>query len=144
MLTDGIQTLLQEAGESGCYFFCLVHVAERFLQKSIDVVELMNKGIEKGAVLYNKHDANDNDNFFIQNPELLLKLATGAKWTVRYESKDYKADVHEFVINRWERKATGKTYAHFDTSDFHPIAINHCNTILYGAIVSTRVCKIEL
>ena len=143
MLTNGIQTLLQEAGESGCYFFCLAHVAEKFLNAPIDVVDLMHKGIEKGAILYNEHDMNDNDNFFIQNPALLLYLATGAKWEVRYDKRDYRASVNEFVINRWERKATGKTWAHFDMSDFHPIAINHCNTILYGAIVSTRVCKVE-
>jgi hypothetical protein len=138
-MTDGIQTFLSEAGESGCYAICLVKVAEKYKKKELDLIKSLELGIEKRCILYNKKDRNDNDNFYVINPATFLFYLTGKHWNCRKENYPYTAKRGEYIIERWERNKTGVITGHFDMQDFHPI--ENSLTVQYGKIVSYRVLK---
>ena len=138
-MKDGIQTLLQEAGESGCYAICLVKVAEKFKKKEFDLMKSIQLGIDKKCILYNRNDRNDNDNFFVCNPATFLYYLTGVHWSCEKKDYPYTAKKGEFLIERWERNKTGVITGHFEMSDFHPI--ENSLTVKYGRLVSYRVLK---
>ena len=138
-MRNGIQTILKEAGEAGCYAICLINVAEEFLGKEIDASEGLLLGIDTGAVYYNFADTEDSDNFFVKNPSKFLEMMTNTTWDVRKEPATYAPRHNEFVVNRWERIKTGAVISHFDRENFHPL--KHSVTIERGYIASKRVCK---
>lgn len=140
ILDANCQIFMQEAGQSGCYAICLVEVASEFLGYNLPLYESLKIGTDKKDIYYNDKNANDPDNFFVQYPETFLFHLTGRHWRVTKENSDYRLQKNEWKINRWERKATGATYGHFDMENFHPIS--NSLTCKLGKIVSTRICKV--
>lgn len=140
-LENGIQTFLQEAGESGCYALCLIDVACEYLQTELNVIEALKLGVDKGCIYYNDVNPNDNDNFYVSNPATWLYYMTSKHWEVTKGPAFYKAKKNEFIINRWERRKTGSVIAHFDRETFHPLMDSQ--TVKYGEIASTRVCLVK-
>ena len=141
MMFNDIQTFLAEAGEAGCYALCLINVAEEFTGNSVNIVEALKSGIDKGCISYNWNDKNDNDNFYVNNPATFLYYLTGKHWTVEHVSADYvKKNEKQFLIERWERVKTGTTIGHFQRENFEPITDSL--TVKYGTIKSKRLCTV--
>jgi len=138
-LPNGIQDLLAEAGESACYALCLIDVAVEFSQKHIDVVSAIISGIERGYIHYDWDNREDEDNFFVIEPESFLRMLTGKQWTVTKQKFGYVARTGDYKINRWERTSTGKVIGHFQRDDFDPLA--NSVTVRRGHIVSYRICR---
>jgi len=137
-MKSGIQDMLAEAGEAACYALALGNVAEEYLRKELNACTILQTGIDIGAIYYNPKDKNDNDNFFVKNPALLLKKLTGINWEVRKENADYIPMSKEYTIQRWERTKTGQTIGHFRRMTWD--SLTDSQTVRYGKIVSQRIC----
>ena len=138
-LNWGVQTFCQEIGEAACYALQLMRVAELRTGKSFRVLESLQSLIDAGYIYYNKNNQNDNDNFFVKNPEACVTYLTGQKCIVRHDAADYKAGPNEYVIERWDRKTTKGAYSHFTSASWDSLADSQ--TVKYGTKVSTRVVK---
>lgn len=138
-MKSGIQDLLAEAGEAACYALCLGSVAEEYLNSELNPCTVLQTGIDCGAIHYNPKDREDNDNFFVKNPPLLLRALTRVVWDVRKEEAGYVPKRGEYTIQRWERVRTGQVIGHFRRLNWDPLA--NSMTVRYGSIVSQRVCK---
>ena len=151
-LNEGIQNFCGEINEAACYALCLLSVADEYNRKhqpsrDFDVLGTLSEACSgTGAdcvIYYNRKDLNDNNNFFVQHPDRLLKMATGKTWMVtKEENIAYvkSKTVEEYLINYYERKTTGKTIGHFDRDEFHPW--KDSLTVRYGAKKSIRVCRV--
>jgi hypothetical protein len=138
-MKKGIQTLLGEAGEAGCYAFDIIEIAERIGGREINLVSALYRGIEQGYIHYNEKDKNDNDNFFVENPPAFLAMLAGGKWTVEKTGPSYHPAAGEYVVDRWERLKTGTVIGHFRLPDWD--SIDDSQTVKYGKIVSKRVFR---
>jgi hypothetical protein len=135
----GIQTLLSEAGEAACYALDILEIAERERGQRLDLIEALYEGIDRGFIYYNEKDPNDNDNFFVENPAMLLAIFTGHRWTVEKVGPDYVPAPGEYAVDRWERVRTGAVIGHFRLPDWD--SLQDSMTVRYGKIVSKRVFR---
>lgn len=146
-MKDDVQNLFAEIGEAGCYALCLCSVAEEYFQRNdrafeLDVHKAIQLGIEKKCIYYNHNDKNDNDNMYVNYPELFLFYLTGKHWSVTKVDSSYaiKSD-NEFLVDRYERIKTGAVIGHFERKNFKPI--KNSLTVQYGKLVSRRLCKVN-
>jgi hypothetical protein len=141
-LFAGIQTFLQEAGESACYALSIIKIAERITGRSIEPVTALVDGIEKKHIRYNWNDQHDGDNFFVADPAALLSALTGKPVTVRKETNINRGPAPgEYIVQCWERQAVGKTITHFRLPDWD--SLKDSQTVKYGRVASLRVFKVE-
>lgn len=149
MIFDGIQDFSGEVHEAACYALCLSKVGELYLQQknknaSVNIMDIFDNSCgptKEDIIYYNRKNLNDNNNFFVQHPDELVKMITGKKVKVWKEyNLSYKPEKNEFIIKRYERVKTGITYGHFDMDNFHPIKDSY--TVKYGKLVSLRIVKI--
>ena len=136
-MKPGIQTFLAEAGEAACYALAIIKLSRRIEGEFGDPVEDLVAGINHGFIHYNWADPDDNDNFFVTNPEEFLGFLTGRAWTVRKESPDYLAKPGELIVQRWERQITGQTISHFRLPDWDSFV--NSKTVKFGKVASLRV-----
>lgn len=120
MTFNNIQTIVEKLGEVGCFVFCYFRIAERFLNKRIDIVEKVIENITLGNILYD-YDNKDNPNqFFILDAEKLLKNLTGRNWRVTKEDRFFKPK-DEFYFKVYQcRTRTGKIFFHAEMDNFLP------------------------
>ena len=135
----GVQTFLSEAGESACYALSILKIANKITGKYFPVVETLSDCIAKKFIHFNMANPNDDDNFFVSNPDKMLSHLTGIKWSVSKESADYQLKVDEWLVQRWERVRTGVTTGHFRLPDWDSII--NSQTVKYGKVVSTRIFR---
>lgn len=135
----GVQTLFSEAGEAACLAFCYTDVAQEYLKRELDPCSSLYAGIEFKFIKYNEKDANDNDNFYVDDPEGFLEYLTGIPWEVRKETPDYIPRPGDYVIRRFERIKTGATIAHFNRPLFD--SLTDSATVRYGKLASYRICR---
>lgn len=144
-MRSGIQTILAEAGEAACYALSLGKVAEKWVRDNqdpsyeIDACRVVLAGIDSGAVYYDEDAPDNNNNFLVERPADLLEVLTGVKWLVFKADAGYVPQAGEYAIQRWERKKTGATIAHFRLRDWDPL--RDSLTVRLGAIVSQRICR---
>jgi hypothetical protein len=138
-MKPGIQTLLGEAGEAACYALDIIEIAERERGQRLDPVGALCQGIERGYIYYNENDPDDNGNFFVENPAMLLAIFAGGRWTVEKAGPDYVPARGEYVVDRWERVRTGAVTGHFRLPDWD--SLRNSQTVKYGKIVSKRVFR---
>jgi len=129
------QYVCAKIGKSGCYFLCLVYIAEKNKKSKIDIFDLYEKGLKEGWF--------DND-CYMENPAGMMSYLFGKKVTVRHDVAGYKPKANEFVITRYELMETGVTYSHFvvgsSTTEYDPFGESRTRT--KGKAVSTRVISI--
>ena len=53
-MKQGIQTLMQEAGEAACYALAIIKIAERLMNLEIYPINAFYEAFEKGYIYYNK------------------------------------------------------------------------------------------
>lgn len=139
MLKPGIQSFLISAGENACYALCVIKIAELENNSKIDVITALESGIEKGFIRFNYDDFNDNYNFYMDYPDRFLSYLTNDVWSVQFSDAKYTPEFGEYIVERWERKATGRTTAHFKLPDWDSLIDSQ--TVKYGQIVSTRLFR---
>ena len=150
-LKDGIQSFCGEIKESACYALSLLDVAREYNHKynnakTFDLLELLYMACSStdktGVIYYNRDNLNDNNNFYVQRPEELLKMATGKEWKVvkEYNTRYHVQNKKEYIINYYERECTGHVTGHFEREKFHPI--KNSLTVKYGSLKSLRVCTV--
>lgn len=138
-MKDGIQNLIYSLGGEGCYTLCLLDVAEEYLGHSVNILDVVNLAIYKGYIYYDWKNWKNPQNFYVEKPGMLLKLATGVDWMVLNEDAGRLPNgQNQYIIRRYERKNTTKTYSHFSRDTFQPYLNN--GTEKYGTEVSTRLC----
>lgn len=148
-LFSNIQNFCGEVHESACYSFCLLKVGDTYnkehkINTEINVLSVLRQACEntsKNSIIYfNDKNYNDNDNFYVQHPDLLLTKITGKKWTVtKSYDLSYKPKKNEYVISYYERVKTGSVVGHFDINNF---PITDSQTKKYGKLHSIRICKV--
>jgi hypothetical protein len=138
-MKQGIQTLMGEAGEAACYALCIIEIAERATGNYIDPIDAFLKAFDRKYIYYNDKDPNDNNNFFVDNPSGFLSMLAGGKWTVEKAAAGYVPYSDEYVVDCWERSATGKKTVHFRLADWD--SLTSSLTVRLGNIVSKRVFK---
>lgn len=126
------QSICAMLGEYGCYFLSLLHL----VKSDYGALTLYQLALDKKYI--------DAD-CYIRDPAALLQLAAGGKWNVRHESAEYLTTKNEQEILRFERKATGTTYAHFVTGDgfgnvvYDPLGDSR--TVTEGQLISKRIIR---
>ena len=130
MIKKGEQTLALSLGKTGCYFFCLCQIAEEVTKKEVNVLDAARKAIAKGHM---------ETNCYVKYPGLILEMLTGKKWSVTHGPYPYMAKKNEYIIERWEKKNTMSTDAHFVREKFDSLSLSP--VVRDGKPVSTRICK---
>ena len=118
---NGIQTVFEKAGESGCLFLSLLSIAEEYTGLPVDFIVAYNKCIEKGLI---KKD------FFCNDQEKILETFTGKKWTktVVKELPDHPVPENMYTVEKWFNERTGFTHFKrrmFDTLE-SSITVKEC------------------
>lgn len=99
---NGIQTVFENAGESGCLFLSLLSIAEEYTGLPVDFIVAYRKCIEKGLI---------EKDFFCNNQEKILHTFTGEKWnkTIVKELPDPVPE-NMFTIEKWYNPRTDFTH----------------------------------
>lgn len=142
-MVKGIQTFLGEIGEAGCYALCLLEIAERVNGREYNVVDILEQLIKRSYIYYNYSNPNDNDNFYVKNPAMVMNYLCGGTWKVERQPAEYVPKNNEWVVDRWERNATGVTYGHFNLPAQKGFdqwdSLADSKTVKFGKIASKRV-----
>lgn len=139
-MRKGFQNMCYALGAAGCYALCLVDVAEEQTGRHVDVLDSIERAIDKGYITYDWENWSSAENFYVNYPALFLELMTGKKWEVTKGLAGRVAGEREYIIRRYELTQTGRTLSHFERDSFKPYA--NSRTVRFGAEASVRVCKV--
>lgn len=101
-MRQGIQTLLESAGNYACYFLCVLELAERIKKTMFNVETIFENAVQQGFVYVNMNDFRDKENFFMSNPAGMLSFLTKKKYRATIENRDYKPKPGELVVELWK------------------------------------------
>lgn len=133
-MVKGLQKTLLELGKYGCYFLSVVKAAERDRGRDCPILPAFFDMKKRGFI--------GNDCYML-HPDRVLSTLTGKPYTVRRESKDYKAEAGEIEILRFEWRGEGGVSAHFVLGDgngrvaYDPL--DGANTVKNGTVESKRI-----
>lgn len=133
-MIKGMQKILLELGNYGCYFLSIVEAAERRSGKEYSILPIFLEMKKKGFI------GKDSYIFF---PDKILSALTGKPYTIRHERKDYKAKAGEIEILRYEWRYKDNVSAHFVLGDgygriaYDPLAGSY--TVQNGLLESKRI-----
>lgn len=133
--------------EWGCYFCCILKVAEEQRGKKIGGVEarsiylaaMMTNIVQKEV--YDKVTGLPKDGVTVEKPEELLVLAGGKGKIRKVDGALYRATPDEFQILKFYNPAT--KYSHFVVGDgmgkvtWDPL--ENSNTVAHGFIIEQRI-----
>jgi hypothetical protein len=128
MITEARQKIMEILGRDGCYFLCLVRLAETITQNRIDAIPVYIEAVDRKWM--------DADCFIVQ-PHRVLELMTGRRWTVRKEDKKYLTAPGELEVLRYEGTVGRTTIGHFVLPDYDPLGSSL--TVQNGYLVSKRI-----
>ena len=99
---EGIQTVFEKAGESGCLFISLLSIAEEYTGLPVDFIVAYRKCIELGLI---------EKDFFCNDQQKILYELTGEKWK-KSVLKELPDSVPEgmFTVEKWFNERTGFTH----------------------------------
>lgn len=125
------QKICRILGESGCYFFCLLHS----VGKENDALNIYKKVVDIGWM---------DEDCYIKDPCAILKYLTGKKYTaVKDTALDPSANI---IIGLWHNPTTN--FHHFVIMDSNNNVVwdslGHSTTVADGSIESYRLfyeCK---
>ena len=133
-MIKGMQKILLELGNYGCYFLSIVEAAERKSGKEYSILPIFLEMKKKGFI------GKDSYIFF---PDKILSALTGKPYTIRHERKDYKPKAGEIEILRYEWRGEGGVSAHFVLGDgngrvaYDPL--DGANTVKNGTVESKPI-----
>ena len=142
-MRQGIQTLFSELREAGCLALCICELGKPGISES-EAVGLILEGIARGFILYDEHDRQNPNNFFVQDRDGFMEMVTGqARWRSTREGPGYKPKPGEKLIEcwKWDEKLGGKiiSHQHFRLPNWDPI--KEARTVRYGQLESYRVFR---
>jgi len=142
-MREGIQTLLAELGEAGCLALCICELGKPGISES-EAVGLILEGIKRGFILYDEHDRQNPNNFFVQDCDGFMALVTNQKgWSSTKESSGYTPKPGEKLIEcwKWDETLAGNvvSHQHFRLPSWDPI--KEARTVRYGQLESCRVFR---
>lgn len=133
-MIKGMQKILLELGNYGCYFLSIVEAAERRSGKEYSILPIFLEMKKKGFI------GKDSYIFF---PDKILSALTGKSYTIRHERKDYKPKAGEIEILRYEWRGEGGVSAHFVLGDGNGCVaydpLDGANTVKNGTVESKRI-----
>lgn len=99
---DGIQTVFEKAGDSGCLFLSLLSIAEEYTGLPVDFIVAYRKCIDLGLI---------EKDFFCNDQQKILYELTGEKWK-KTVVKELPSLVPEnmFTVEKWHNDRTGFTH----------------------------------
>lgn len=103
-MLNGIQDKFLEIGRSGCYFLCLLKIAEEEGATSQNVFAVYETCVQEGFM---------KRTCFINNGKDILEMLTSKMWTYRYAEGNYQPLQDEWVIKRYVQKAGNGVQTHF-------------------------------
>lgn len=116
-MKNNIQEKLLEVGRNGCYFLCLLKIAEIKCNKSFSIIDAYEDFLAKGYI---------KRNCFVLQPKNILSDLCNTLVTFQWKEPDYKPFIGEFVIKRYAIKTGKGELTHFvlfdenDTEIFNP------------------------
>lgn len=132
------QKMSKALGEEGCYFLCLIFIAEQVLGKDIDALWLFDEAQRKGWA---------EADCYMTNPAAMMTSLLGKICTIR-KSTDFSEPLmwNEWEIRNYKREATGATYYHFvvmkgDAVLYDPL--EESVTVAEGSPSSRRILTIS-
>lgn len=128
---NGIQTVFEKAGESGCLFLSLLSIAEEYTGLPVDFIVAYRKCIDLGLI---------EKDFFCNNQEKILYTFTGKKWK-KTVLKELPSPVPEnmFTVEKWHNDRTG--FTHFRRRSFD--TLKNSITVKEGKIVEYYCYSVE-
>lgn len=116
-MQNNVQAKFLEIGRNGCYFLCLLKIAELKLNKSLSVIDAYEKFLEKGYI---------KRNCFVLQPESILSDLCNTHVLYQWKLPNYRPLSEEFIIKRYAMKIEKGELTHFvlfdenDTEIFNP------------------------
>jgi hypothetical protein len=135
MMNEARQKICSQIGQFGCYFLCIVHLAEEILKERIDVVELYEASTFTGVM---------GEDCFVNDPAKLIKMMVPGEWTMTRYGTGYVPKDGEYEITRYERTTTAGVLSHFvvtSTGNVLYDPLGDSMTVKYGKAVSKRVFR---
>jgi hypothetical protein len=130
------QKICKALGESGCYFLCIVWIAEHIMKERIDAVELYSAALFTDVI---------QPDCFVNDPAKLMKMMLPGDWQMRKMPLEYVPKGDEYEITRYERKTATGLLGHFCVTDgsghvvYDPIGDSQC--VKLGKPVSKRIFR---
>jgi hypothetical protein len=125
-MTEPRQKIMEEIGKFGCYFLCLVRIAEEETGHRIDAIPFYTIGQRLGYIV---------KECFINDPAKLLGLMTKKRWKVKKESPEYKAEPSEREVLHYVYRI-----GHFVLPDYDPYGDSE--TVRKGRLESKRIFEV--
>ena len=95
---EGIQTILERCGKTGCLFLCLLSIVEEVNKNPVDLIAVIRFCRSKGWI--------DND-FYVRDSLAILCHYTGKVWTRREVTKLPSITECDYTIVNWRNDRTG-------------------------------------
>ena len=132
------QKAAKRIGEEGCYFLCLVYIAEQALGREIDVVGLYDEACRKGWM---------EEDCYMKDPAAMLSSLLGTPCKVRKTTDlEERLAPGERDVRVFRRDATGVTYWHFvvfgESGRIEHDPLETSETVRSGRAVSRRIITI--
>jgi hypothetical protein len=127
-MTEYRQKIMETIGRDGCYFLCLVKLAENITGTRIDAIPVYLEAVERQFM--------DSDCYLVR-PDRIMELMTGRQWTVRKVDRKYQIQGKELEVLRYERTVGRTTIGHFVLPDYDPLGTSL--TVQNGYLVSKRI-----
>ena len=124
------QKIMETIGRDGCYFLCIVRIAEEITGSRVDAV-----AVYLFAVARQWMDAT----CYLVQPHRILEHMTGQRWTSAKEDRAYQVQPGEKEVLRYERTEGRTTQAHFVLPDYDPYGDSL--TVRNGRLVSKRIFR---
>lgn len=134
------QSLCMSIGNTACYVFSLINIAEEYLGTTIDKFFAIEKIIENHYVKFNSTNYLDKGNFYVLDPCKILKLLTKKNWSVQKIHAPYKIKDDEYAVEFWsmDKGETGhfcRTYRNYNS-------LQYSKNVSEGELWSYRIFKV--
>ena len=116
-MKNNIQEKLLEIGRNGCYFLCLLKIAEMKCNKSFSIIDTYEDFLEKGYI---------KRNCFVLQPKNILSDLCNTYVAYQWKEANYRPLPGEFIVKRYAMKIEKGELTHFvlfdenDTEIFNP------------------------
>lgn len=116
-MQNNVQAKFLEIGRNGCYFLCLLKIAELTLGKPLSVIDAYEKFLEKGYI---------KRNCFVLQPKNILSDLCNKYVAYQWKEPNYRPLPGEFIVKRYAMKIEKGELTHFvlfdenDTEIFNP------------------------
>lgn len=113
-MQNNVQAKFLEIGRNGCYFLCLLKIAELKLGKPLSVIDAYEKFLEKGYIKRNS---------FVLQPKNILSDLCNTYVAYQWQEANYRPLPGEFIIKRYVIKLDNQELTHFVLFDYEGFEI---------------------